>query len=84
MEVNILLEYTRGSRGTKSSRTLLLPLKKNFGSTTTISLFHTPNLRGLLKAIIPPRFDETVNVSHVKAYVFDDTLILSGFVTFLY
>nr|XP_002169178.3 unnamed protein product [Hydra vulgaris] len=77
-EVNILLEYTRGSRGAKSSRTVLLPLKKHFGSTSTVALFHTPNLRGILKAIIPPRFDETVNVSHVKAYVFDDTLILSG------
>lgn len=57
---------------------MLLPIVQQFQSTTNVALFHTPNLRGLLKAIVPERFNETINVSHLKVYLFDDTLVLSG------
>jgi len=78
IKLNVLLEYTRGSRGTNNSRTMLLPLVKNFTKDTNVSLFHTPNLRGILRMLVPERFNETINVSHLKVYLFDNTLIMSG------
>ena len=79
-EVEILLEHTRGSRGTKNSRTMLLPLLQNFPDYVKINLYHTPKLRGLLRALVPERFNETVSAMHMKVYIFDDTLVMSGLV----
>ena len=76
--LRVLLEYTRGSRGMKNSRTMLLPAMKDHPNQCRIALFHTPNLRGILRRIIPERVNETINVMHLKAYLFDDTLIMSG------
>jgi CDP-diacylglycerol--glycerol-3-phosphate 3-phosphatidyltransferase len=68
----------RGSRGEKNSRTMLLPLIRDFGSSVTVALYHTPALRGIAKRLLPERFNETVGVNHMKVYVFDDTVIISG------
>lgn len=43
-----------------------------------VSLFHTPNLRGLLRLLIPERFNETIGLQHIKVYLFDNNVILSG------
>uniref|UniRef100_A0A0B7A5S7 CDP-diacylglycerol--glycerol-3-phosphate 3-phosphatidyltransferase n=1 Tax=Arion vulgaris TaxID=1028688 RepID=A0A0B7A5S7_9EUPU len=76
-EVNVLLDCTRGSRGTYNSRSMLRPLLAEFTS-VRVSLFHTPDLRGFLKKIIPDRFNETIGLTHVKVYLFDDSFIISG------
>ncbi|CAG5135816.1 unnamed protein product [Candidula unifasciata] len=76
-QVNILLDYTRGSRGTVNSRSMLRPLLAEFRN-VSVSLFHTPDLRGLLKKLIPDRFNETIGLTHVKVYLFDDSFIISG------
>ncbi|KAL7989526.1 hypothetical protein Chor_012192, partial [Crotalus horridus] len=76
--VSILLDFTRGSRGQKNSRTMLLPLLRRFPDKVRVSLFHTPNLRGLLRHLIPERFNETIGLQHIKVYLFDDNVILSG------
>ncbi|XP_046352189.2 CDP-diacylglycerol--glycerol-3-phosphate 3-phosphatidyltransferase, mitochondrial-like isoform X1 [Haliotis rufescens] len=79
MKVNILLDYTRGSRGkTASSRTMLQSLLKDFPSCMDVSLYHTPDLRGLLKRVVPERFNETIGLTHLKVYLFDDSVIISG------
>ena len=78
--VHVLLDYTRGSRGQVNSRTLLLPLLKDYTDNTRVSLYHTPDLRGTLKRLAPERYNETVGVQHMKVYLFDDTLIISGWV----
>lgn len=78
LKVKILLDYTRGSRGKNNSRSLLLPLLQQYSSQVQVSLYHTPELRGLLKWLLPERWNETVGLSHLKVYIFDDTLILSG------
>ncbi|KAH0629392.1 hypothetical protein JD844_011443 [Phrynosoma platyrhinos] len=78
LKVSILLDFTRGSRGRKNSRTMLLPLLKRFPEQIRVSLFHTPNLRGLLRLLIPERFNETIGLQHIKVYLFDDNVILSG------
>ncbi|XP_059157125.1 CDP-diacylglycerol--glycerol-3-phosphate 3-phosphatidyltransferase, mitochondrial-like [Physella acuta] len=76
-EVNILLDFTRGSRGKRNSRSMLRPLMAEFNN-VNVSLYHTPDLRGLLKWIIPERFNETIGLTHVKVYLFDDSFIISG------
>jgi len=64
--------------GRKNSRTMLIPLLQRFPEQVRVSLFHTPNLRGLLKLLIPERFNETIGLQHIKVYLFDDNVILSG------
>uniref|UniRef100_A0A8C0AF10 CDP-diacylglycerol--glycerol-3-phosphate 3-phosphatidyltransferase n=2 Tax=Bos mutus grunniens TaxID=30521 RepID=A0A8C0AF10_BOSMU len=78
LRVSILLDFTRGSRGRKNSRTMLLPLLQRFPEQVRVSLFHTPNLRGLLRLLIPERFNETIGLQHIKVYLFDNNVILSG------
>ncbi|XP_049633158.1 CDP-diacylglycerol--glycerol-3-phosphate 3-phosphatidyltransferase, mitochondrial [Suncus etruscus] len=78
LQVSILLDFTRGSRGRKNSRTMLLPLLRRFPDRVRVSLFHTPHLRGLLRLLLPERFNETIGLQHIKAYVFDGSLVLSG------
>ncbi|XP_075072819.1 CDP-diacylglycerol--glycerol-3-phosphate 3-phosphatidyltransferase, mitochondrial isoform X2 [Mixophyes fleayi] len=78
LQVSILLDFTRGSRGKKNSRTMLLPLLRRYPDRVRVSLFHTPNLRGLLRMLAPERFNETIGLQHMKVYLFDDNVILSG------
>ncbi|XP_053562201.1 CDP-diacylglycerol--glycerol-3-phosphate 3-phosphatidyltransferase, mitochondrial isoform X2 [Bombina bombina] len=78
LKVSILLDFTRGSRGRKNSRTMLLPLLCKFPDQVEVSLFHTPNLRGLLRLLTPERFNETIGLQHMKVYLFDDNVLLSG------
>ncbi|KAM3859650.1 CDP-diacylglycerol--glycerol-3-phosphate 3-phosphatidyltransferase, mitochondrial [Diretmus argenteus] len=78
LKVSILLDYTRGSRGKINSRTMLLPLLQRFTSQMRVSLYHTPDLRGLQRLLVPQRFNETIGVQHIKVYLFDDSIIISG------
>ncbi|KAK3752194.1 hypothetical protein QZH41_019338, partial [Actinostola sp. cb2023] len=78
IEVDILLECTRGSRGKVNSRTMLLPLLQEFSNCVSVSLYLTPELRGIKKMILPERFNETVALTHLKVYLTDDTVIMSG------
>ena len=41
-------------------------------------MYHTPLLRGALKALVPQRYNETLGLQHTKIFVFDDSVILSG------
>lgn len=78
-KVSILLDHIRGSRGkSNSSRTMLLPLLREFPQNVRVSLYHTPKLRGLSRLIVPEKFNETVGVSHLKVYLTDDSFIISG------
>ncbi|CAH1115997.1 unnamed protein product [Phaedon cochleariae] len=77
LDVNILLDYTRGSRYENNSRKMLLPLLQE-DKNCRVSLYHTPALRGLLKRYMPNRWNELLGLQHMKLYIFDDTLIISG------
>lgn len=59
---------------------MLLPLLQRFTSQMRVSLYHTPDLRGLLRLLVPQRFNETIGVQHIKVYLFDDSIIISGYV----
>ncbi|KAF9538639.1 CDP-diacylglycerol--glycerol-3-phosphate 3-phosphatidyltransferase [Mortierella hygrophila] len=80
LKVNLLLDSLRGTRdsGKGSSASLLYPLLKAYPNQVRISMYHTPDLSGLLKQVMPPRFNEGIGLMHMKVYAFDDTLIMSG------
>ena len=78
VSVEVLLDYSRGSRGEINSRTMLLPMLKEYKDQVTVSLYHSPDLRGWIKWILPERWNEIVGLNHLKVYLFDDNLIMSG------
>ncbi|KAG0228130.1 CDP-diacylglycerol--glycerol-3-phosphate 3-phosphatidyltransferase [Actinomortierella wolfii] len=80
LEVTLLFDALRGTRdaGKGSSATLLLPLVKAHPDRVRVSMYHTPDLNGVLKRVMPPRFNEGIGLQHMKVYAFDDTIILSG------
>lgn len=41
-------------------------------------MYHTPNLTGIRKAILPKRINEGWGLQHMKLYGFDDEVIMSG------
>ncbi|OQR67545.1 CDP-diacylglycerol--glycerol-3-phosphate 3-phosphatidyltransferase, partial [Tropilaelaps mercedesae] len=80
LQLTVLLDYTRGSRGEAcSSRTMLSPLIDEFGPhRVRVSLFHSPFLRGIARWLLPHKWNEIVGLQHIKVYIFDDNVILSG------
>lgn len=45
----------------------------------TCHLFHTPALNGVLKRLLPQRWNEVIGVQHVKCYIVDHVLCISGY-----
>ena len=78
LEVKILLDANRGSRGEVNSRTTLLPLVKSYSNQVKVHLYHTPALNGVLKSVMPERWNEIIGLQHMKLYLFDDSLLISG------
>ena len=80
IKVNILLDYMRGTRGENNSVKMLMPLIENkHENCCNIFLYHTPKLQGILKTLIPDRFNELIGLQHMKLYIFDDTLIMTRY-----
>ncbi len=80
LRVTVLLDCLRGLREQdNNSYTTLLPLLKDFGDRVDLYLFHTPKLSGLLKRVLPKRVNEVIGVQHIKAYIFDNDTLISGY-----
>ncbi|KAL9091919.1 MAG: hypothetical protein Q9165_004671 [Trypethelium subeluteriae] len=81
LKVSVLTDALRGTREgpQKSCATLLCTLVEEFGfERVQVSMFHTPNLTGIRKAILPRRINEGWGLQHMKLYGIDDELIMSG------
>ncbi|XP_077300552.1 phosphatidylglycerophosphate synthase 1 isoform X2 [Arctopsyche grandis] len=78
LKLNVLLDFQRGSRGVINSKTMLASLLENSNDLCRISLYHTPHLRGLYKQWIPQRWNELIELQHMKVYLADNTVIISG------
>nr|CAG4635554.1 EOG090X08SX [Artemia franciscana] len=78
LRVKILLDATRGSRGKVNSRKILLPLFLENKRRSKVSLYHTPSLRGILHWSMPERWNEVIGLQHMKVYLFDNSVIISG------
>ncbi|XP_052240439.1 CDP-diacylglycerol--glycerol-3-phosphate 3-phosphatidyltransferase, mitochondrial-like isoform X2 [Dreissena polymorpha] len=78
-QVHILLDFNRGTRGGhSSSRSMLLPLVQKYKDLVHVHLYHTPDLRGLVRRYLPERINETVGLNHMKIYLADDDFVISG------
>ncbi|KAE9961637.1 hypothetical protein BLS_001591 [Venturia inaequalis] len=81
LKVSILTDALRGTRETPKPccASLLVPLVEEFGENRVeIRMFHTPNLTGLRKKVVPKRINEGWGLQHMKLYAIDDELIMSG------
>ena len=82
LKIRLVIDYFRGTRSSnsdsRSSLTLLRPLVEEFPNQMSVFFFHTSILTGLLKKLIPPRWNEGAGLMHMKVYGFDDAVILSG------
>jgi CDP-diacylglycerol--glycerol-3-phosphate 3-phosphatidyltransferase len=41
--------------------------------------FFTPEMRGFLKSLLPERVNEIIGVQHMKFFIFDDAIMISGY-----
>ena len=78
LQVHVLLDCIRGSRGKVNSRSMLVPLLQSHQERMRVSLYHTPIFNRLFKYVIPEKFNETVGLQHIKIFLFDDDLVVSG------
>ena len=81
LKVSILADALRGTRQAPdpTCASLLATLIRDFGpERVEVCLFHTPNLTGVRKAILPRRINEGWGLQHMKLYAFDDEIIISG------
>lgn len=85
LKVSFLTDALRGTRETPdpSCATLLATLVEEFGpERVEVCMYHTPNLTGIRKAILPKRINEGWGLQHMKLYGVDDEIIMSGCVAF--
>ncbi|EMC96891.1 hypothetical protein BAUCODRAFT_574670 [Baudoinia panamericana UAMH 10762] len=81
LQVSILTDYLRGTREAPdpSCASLLASLVRDFGAERVdVRLYHTPNLTGVRKAVLPKRINEGWGLQHMKLYGVDDEIIMSG------
>lgn len=84
LSIRILMDASRATRPTRSTINGEMTSTAGMLSNTLVSpranvaLFHSPLLRGIMKRTLPPRLREILGVQHMKAFVFDDDVIITG------
>ncbi|KAF4120624.1 CDP-diacylglycerol---glycerol-3-phosphate 3-phosphatidyltransferase [Geosmithia morbida] len=81
LKLSVLTDALRGTREAPrpSCASLLGPLVEEFGdSRVEVRMYHTPNLTGLRKKVVPQRINEGWGLQHMKLYGVDDEIIMSG------
>ena len=80
LKVSILTDALRGTREAPepSCASLLASLVAEFPDRVEVRMYHTPNLTGFRKVLIPKRINEGWGLQHIKLYGIDDEVILSG------
>uniref|UniRef100_A0A8D9ACU7 CDP-diacylglycerol--glycerol-3-phosphate 3-phosphatidyltransferase n=1 Tax=Cacopsylla melanoneura TaxID=428564 RepID=A0A8D9ACU7_9HEMI len=78
VNVRILLDANRGTRGEINSQTLLTPIVSQFSQHCNVAFYHTPDLRWPLSSLLPHRYNELVGLQHMKFYLIDNSVIITG------
>ena len=84
LTVRVLFDYSRGLRGQENSTTVLQDLLHAYPDRCKLYLYHTPKLRGIWKRILPQRIEEAIGVMHMKMYLADDNMLITGYILFVY
>ncbi|XP_068631863.1 CDP-diacylglycerol--glycerol-3-phosphate 3-phosphatidyltransferase, mitochondrial [Battus philenor] len=78
LKLNVLLDYQRGTRGEINSRTIIEELVNVAPDQCKMAMYQTPRLQGYWSKILPARYNEIVGLQHMKLYIADDSVIISG------
>lgn len=78
LQLDVLLDYQRGTRGEVNSCTLVQELVKVAQDQCKLSLYQTPRLQGSWSKLLPARYNEILGLQHMKLYISDDSVLLSG------
>ncbi|CAH2239794.1 CDP-diacylglycerol--glycerol-3-phosphate 3-phosphatidyltransferase, mitochondrial isoform X2 [Pararge aegeria] len=78
LNFKVLLDNQRGTRGEVNSQTLFRQFTNGFSDRCHLSLYQTPRLQGVWSKVLPSRYNEIVGLQHMKLYITDDSVILSG------
>ena len=81
LTISFLTDYLRGTREAPEPccASLLAPLVAEFGpERVRVRMWHTPNLTGVRKSLLPKRINEGWGLQHMKIYGVDDEVMLSG------
>ena len=79
LKCDVLLDHLRGTRGSPNSVTMLEGAL-TYTRQMQLHLYHTPLLRGMAKWFLPQRFNEALGVQHTKIHLFDNNVLLTGWV----
>ena len=79
LRCQFLLDHLRGTRGVPNSCSMLQSIVEKYHPRASLSLYHTPNFRGLQKKLFPERFNEGMGLQHMKVLIFDNNVILTGY-----
>nr|XP_026488187.1 CDP-diacylglycerol--glycerol-3-phosphate 3-phosphatidyltransferase, mitochondrial isoform X1 [Vanessa tameamea] len=78
LNFHVLLDYQRGTRGKDNSQTLFRQFVNGISDRCHLALYQTPRLHGTWSKALPSRYNEIVGLQHMKLYIADDSIILSG------
>uniref|UniRef100_A0A0W0FRD5 CDP-diacylglycerol--glycerol-3-phosphate 3-phosphatidyltransferase n=1 Tax=Moniliophthora roreri TaxID=221103 RepID=A0A0W0FRD5_MONRR len=72
------LDLNRSTRpGASSTAKILLSLSQTYPDRVHASFFRSPNLRGIMAKVVPPRFNEGWGTWHAKIYGADDDVMIT-------
>lgn len=78
LNVKVMFDYSRGIRNKNNSKAMLQKCLSTFNDRFQLFLYHTPSLRGILKSVLPERANEIIGVMHIKVYIADNDLVITG------
>ncbi|XP_075973686.1 phosphatidylglycerophosphate synthase 1 [Anticarsia gemmatalis] len=78
LQFKVLLDYQRGTRGEVNSVSLLKEFVDDIPGQCSVNLYQTPRLHGSWSKALPSRYNEIVGLQHMKLYIADDSVLLSG------
>lgn len=78
LKFDVLLDYHRGTRGHINSRTLLQQFVDEISDRCHVYLYQTPKLQAKWSHAVPARYNELIGLQHMKLYIVDDIVLLSG------
>ncbi|KAI8926502.1 hypothetical protein BC831DRAFT_399920 [Entophlyctis helioformis] len=81
LQLSVLVDGFRGTRSNargESSSTMFATLARRFPGQVQLSLYRSPAAQSTLMSLVPQRFNEVFGLQHIKAYLFDDHVLVSG------